>query len=77
MDTTTPPADDNRGPGLTAIYWTECAVALIVVTLRIYGRTIVGKIGPDDYMMLFTMVNAIPYTEQRFDVDFSVSSCCS
>ena len=53
-----PPTDKNRdrGPYLIAIFWTECAIALIAVSLRIHGRNMVRKLGPDDYMMLFTMV---------------------
>lgn len=48
--------DQNRGPSLIAIFWVESAVASAVILLRVSGRIMIRKFGPDDYMMLFTLV---------------------
>ena len=51
-----PDGDRHRGPELLAVFWTECAVALIFVSLRIYSRVMIRGIGYDDWIMFFTMV---------------------
>ena len=55
-----PPGEDrDRGPNLVAIYWAESAIAVTIVSLRIVGRTMVRKLGWDDFMMLFTLVRVL------------------
>lgn len=54
--TPTIPSDEDRGPQLLAMYWTECTVATIVVALRIYSRIKIKGLGLDDWIILFTMV---------------------
>ena len=48
----------NRGPALLAIMWSEGAVALIIVVLRLYARLMIKRLGIDDWIMFFTMVRA-------------------
>lgn len=48
--------NQDRGPALLAIYWTECVVALTVVSLRTTSRVMYTELGPDDYAMIITMV---------------------
>ncbi|KAI9655764.1 MAG: hypothetical protein M1821_005199 [Bathelium mastoideum] len=47
--------DRNRGPQLVALYWTEGAIAILIVALRVYCRVTMRQMGLDDYMMLFTL----------------------
>jgi len=47
----------DRGPSLIAIYWAEAAIAIVVVGMRIWGRLIIRKLGPDDYIMIFALVS--------------------
>ena len=60
-----PPAggDRDRGPGLVALFWTECALAMIIVGLRFYARISIRNLGADDWMMLFTVVSRIRVLE--------------
>ena len=39
------------------IYWTEAAIAILVVVLRIWGRIVIRQLGIDDYVMIFTLVS--------------------
>jgi hypothetical protein len=48
--------NQDRGPALLAIFWTECVIALIVVALRTVSRVSYNKLGPDDYAMILTLV---------------------
>ena len=48
--------DEDRGPYLLAIYWTECAVAILVVALRLWSRMMIKNFGLDDWAMIFTLV---------------------
>lgn len=52
------PPDEDRGPQLLAMYWTECTVVTIVVALRFYSRIRIKGLGLDDWNVLFTMVRA-------------------
>ena len=55
------PASDN---GLTVVVlaWTLLTVSILVVTLRIYTRiTRIRKVGADDYLMIYSVVSAIPH----------------
>ena len=60
-----PPAggDQDRGPGLIGMFWTECALAMIIVGLRFYARISIRNLGADDWMMLFTVVSSIRVLE--------------
>ncbi|KAJ5738781.1 hypothetical protein N7493_001936 [Penicillium malachiteum] len=46
----------DRGPAIIALFWVESAIAILVVALRFYGRTLSSKLGKDDWTMLFTVV---------------------
>ena len=50
--------DENRGPHLSALVLTECAVAFVVLSLRMYSRFMIRGLGWDDYLMLLTLVRA-------------------
>ncbi|OJJ96431.1 hypothetical protein ASPACDRAFT_1890849 [Aspergillus aculeatus ATCC 16872] len=58
MATAEPPAsgDRDRGPAIMAVLWTEAAVALAALALRLYGRRLVKGFGADDHMMTFTVI---------------------
>lgn len=49
--------DINRGPVVVAILWTETAVAVIIVSMRFYARTMIKRISWDDWLMLVTLVS--------------------
>ncbi|MCJ1268754.1 hypothetical protein MMC22_008642 [Lobaria immixta] len=53
--TRTIPPDEDRGPQLIAMYWTECTIVTIVVALRFYSRIRIKGLGLDDWTMLFTL----------------------
>lgn len=48
--------DEDRGPKLLGIYWTECSIAIIMVSLRFYARIKIRGLGLDDWTMLLAMV---------------------
>ncbi|PSN71815.1 hypothetical protein BS50DRAFT_629941 [Corynespora cassiicola Philippines] len=50
------PANDNRGPAITAIFWVLTCVAAFVVAARFYARWLIRNIGVDDWMILFSWV---------------------
>ncbi|MCJ1266413.1 hypothetical protein MMC22_006298 [Lobaria immixta] len=50
------PLNENRGPQLLAMYWTECTVVTIIVALRFYCRIKIKGLGLDDWTVLFTTV---------------------
>jgi hypothetical protein len=54
-----PPAggDQDRGPYVVAIFWAMVAVLVVVVSMRLWGRYMIGKTGADDWMMVFTVVS--------------------
>ncbi|RAH67290.1 uncharacterized protein BO66DRAFT_422263 [Aspergillus aculeatinus CBS 121060] len=58
MATTEPPAsgDRDRGPAIMAVLWTEAAVAVAALALRLYGRRLVKSFGADDHLMAFTVI---------------------
>lgn len=51
-----PGGNQDRGPQAVAIFWAEAAIAIVVVALRIWGRLMIHQLGPDDYVMIFTLV---------------------
>ena len=66
-DLTSPPpgGDQNKAPMLAAVMWSEATIAIVVVILRMYTRArLVRKVGWDDWIMLFTLVRAIPCLTQ-------------
>ena len=51
--------DQDRGPSLVGLYWTECALSMIIVGLRFYARISIRGLGADDWMMLSTVVRRV------------------
>lgn len=51
------PVVDGRGGILLVMYWTECSIAIIMVSLRFYCRIKIRGVGLDDWTMLLTLVN--------------------
>ncbi|KAF2236998.1 hypothetical protein EV356DRAFT_530507 [Viridothelium virens] len=49
-----PGGNQDRGPAILAIWWTEVGVSAIVLLLRLQSRLILRKIGVDDWIMFFT-----------------------
>ena len=49
--------DKDRGPAVMAIAWVECTFAIVVVSLRFWGRYLIKKVGIEDWLMLFTLVS--------------------
>ncbi|KAL9118844.1 MAG: hypothetical protein Q9187_004601 [Circinaria calcarea] len=47
---------EDRGSALIIIFWTECALALVVVLLRLHSRLLIRGLGKDDVVMFFTML---------------------
>lgn len=56
-----PPAggDQDRGPRLIGMFWTECVLAMIILGLRFHARISMRNLGADDWMMLITVVSQI------------------
>lgn len=54
----TPPVggNQNRGPQLMAMFWTESAICILLLSLRFYARISIRGVGYDDWMMLATVV---------------------
>jgi hypothetical protein len=69
METSTPTPfhpDVNHGPGILAVSWIECGLALVAVIARMYSRVeILHNIGWDDWTMLFTMVGYSYLTQSK------------
>lgn len=66
MDPPPPPPPggyEDRGPQMIAIYWIEAAIAILVVTLRIWGRVVIRQVGADDYVMIFTLVGFLHFVD--------------
>lgn len=63
--TYTPPIDD-RGGRLLVMYWTECSIAIIVVSLRFYCRIKIKGVGLDDWTMLLTLVKEEKKKKKNF-----------
>lgn len=61
LDTSTIPPNEDRGPQLLAMYWTECTIVTIVVALRFYSRIKIKGLGLDDWTVLFTLVRKCPF----------------
>ena len=48
----------NRGPSILAVSWTECAVAILIVSARMYARSfLIHNVGMDDWVMLLALVS--------------------
>lgn len=57
--------DVNRGPVVVAILWTETTVAVIIVSMRFYARTMIKRISSDDWLILLTLVSIVPISMTR------------
>ncbi|KAL9596856.1 MAG: hypothetical protein Q9219_005526 [cf. Caloplaca sp. 3 TL-2023] len=53
------PPDHDRGSRLLALYWTECTIALIIVSLRVFWRLKLKSLGWDDWFMVLTVVKCL------------------
>ena len=53
-----PDGDKNRRSVILGVCWTECAVAMIVVLLRVLSRLMIRGLGVDDWAMFLTMVGS-------------------
>ena len=51
-----PSGDEDRGPLLLAIFWTESALSILIVASRFYSRWSIKALGADDAAMLATLV---------------------
>ena len=53
----------DKGPNILALSWTECSLAILVVSARMYTRSrLVRNVGCDDWTMLFAMVSDISFS---------------
>lgn len=59
MASTVDVASQDRGPMLLALWWTEAAVATVVVGLRFYTRYLMRGIVAEDWLMLFALVRSL------------------
>ncbi|KAK3390661.1 hypothetical protein B0H63DRAFT_121401 [Podospora didyma] len=50
------PPDDDRGPKLLAMFWSYCAISIVMVALRFYARIQIRAVSWDDWLMLLTVV---------------------
>ena len=48
--------DENRGPSLLAMWWTEVSISIIMVTMRLCSRWKLKNIGIDDWLMVTALV---------------------
>lgn len=51
-----PGGDQDLGPAVMAVLWTETAIAILAVAARFAGRWLVHRTGWDDWLMLLTLV---------------------
>ncbi|KAI0006846.1 hypothetical protein F4779DRAFT_545928 [Xylariaceae sp. FL0662B] len=51
-----PGGDENRGPALLAIFWTEIGISTTFVGLRFFTRGRLGRLGAEDWTILATLV---------------------
>ncbi|MCJ1371838.1 hypothetical protein MMC20_003058 [Loxospora ochrophaea] len=63
MDATTPPpdGDQNRGPAFLISSWIEVGIVIVIMILRFYGRSRLGQVGVDDWVMLLTAALLIAF----------------
>lgn len=52
--------DVDRGPEALVICWVMTAMGILVVLMRFVGRRMMRSTGPDDWMMLLTLVGWFP-----------------
>ncbi|ESZ95637.1 hypothetical protein SBOR_3985 [Sclerotinia borealis F-4128] len=53
----------GKGPTIVAVMWTETAIALVTISLRIYTRKFITRnVGLDDYLIIITWFMLMPYT---------------
>ncbi|CAG8953110.1 hypothetical protein HYFRA_00003307 [Hymenoscyphus fraxineus] len=48
--------DQDRGPQLMAMFWTEAIIGLLLVTLRVHVRYSIRGLGVDDWLMILTVI---------------------
>ena len=49
--------NQDRGPAAMTIYWTQVAIAILVILMRFYTHIIIHALGTDDWLMLATLVS--------------------
>lgn len=53
--------NDNQGPTILATMWTLTIITTFIVIARIFIRTcIVKNLGPDDWLIMVSMVRLTP-----------------
>ncbi|KAM0135578.1 hypothetical protein ACHAO1_005127 [Botrytis cinerea] len=53
----------GQGPTIVAVMWTETAVALIAIGLRLYTKGFITRnVGFDDYLIIISWFMLMPYT---------------
>ena len=58
---TTVSKDPSRGPAILAVTWAECAVAFLLVSLRVFARGyLIRNFGMDDWVIIIAMVRQFP-----------------
>ena len=48
--------DQNRGPKLLAVFWTQVSICIVVIAMRMYSRFKLKTTGVDDWVMVVTLV---------------------
>ncbi|MCJ1328445.1 hypothetical protein MMC10_005122 [Thelotrema lepadinum] len=54
-----PGGDEDRGPLLLAVFWTETSLSVLIVASRFYSRSAIKALGADDWAMLATLITLI------------------
>ena len=52
----------DRGSAVTAIFWVQGSVAILIVFARFYARKLIRAIGADDWWMFLTLVSDLDHT---------------
>lgn len=59
-------ADQNKGPNILVPMWALTIVTLVMVVARIWIRSqVVKNMGPDDWLIMVSMVRSTRYLPSR------------
>lgn len=61
MEALPPPSggDQDRGPALMAMWWTELSISIIMVAMRMYSHYRLKNVGVDDWFMVTALVGKL------------------